>query len=481
MNPVVTPTITVSGRLNLCPGDSVKLTSSLGTGNFWNTGDTSQSIIVRNSGFYTVIGSGACSDTAQPVFVKVIVDTFPVITSSGPTTFCQGGQVILTASKGDRYFWSFGGKSQSVAVSTSGTYWVSVTNVCGSKTTTRLKVVVNPIPDCTIIATSPQCALSSTMLCVTATNAKYLWNTGDTTQCISPGKAGTYSVKVINASGCSSTCSKTLTGGTLPDCTISGVSILCPMQTSILSAPAGDVTYQWNTGATTQSIAMWDADTYTVTVTNSNGCSSSCSKVVSASTSGCLISGNLNICAGETTELKGPMDATSYLWSTGSTAGWITVYEPGTYSLTITSAQGCVIHCSQEVLSDGCITNLQGYRSYVPDYSSIYQQKSERIVTTGKAGKELTLPSGTMNAQAYPNPFVQSTMIEFSSSVSQPVSVDIYNVQGQKIASLFKGMLSRNERRQVRFDATDLKEGVYFYRITEGKTSISRKLVLIKN
>ena len=484
INSVVIPTITVTGRLNFCTGDSVILTSSQDSGNLWSTGDTLRSIIVRNGGIYTVLATNVCSDTSLPVIVNVSVDTLPVITTSGPTTFCQGDQVILSASKGDRYFWSFGGKSRTVSVSTSGTYWVSVTNVCGTKTTSRLKVVVNPIPDCTIIATSPLCELSSTTLCVSASNAKYLWSTGDTTQCISPGKAGTYSVTVIGVGGCSSTCSKTLIADKFPDCTISGVTVLCPMQTSILSAPGGDATYQWNTGATTQSIAMWDAGTYTVTVTNANGCASTCSKVVSVASSDCLISGNLNICAGETTELKGPMDAKTYLWSTGSTAGWITVSEPGIYSLTATSAEGCVSHCSRVVTSQGCIACLPGYGSFVPDYSSIYQQKSDsknKVAILNVSNEKVTLTAGSMHAQAYPNPFVRSTMIEFSSPVNQTVSVDIYNLQGQKVASLFKGMMARNERRQVRFDATNLNEGIYFYRINEEKSSISRKLVLMKN
>ncbi|MEY4593959.1 MAG: hypothetical protein RIQ47_369, partial [Bacteroidota bacterium] len=54
------------------------------------------------------------------------------ITASGATTFCTGGSVILTANSGSAYLWSSGQTTQSITVSTSGTYTVRVTNSSGS-------------------------------------------------------------------------------------------------------------------------------------------------------------------------------------------------------------------------------------------------------------------------------------------------------------------------------------------------------------
>ena len=60
------------------------------------------------------------------------------------------------------------------------------------------------------------------------------------------------------------------------------------------------------------------------------------------------------------------------------------------------------------------------------------------------------------NVQAFPNPFIQSTMIEFSNvSASEMVKVDVYNVQAQKVAMLFQGILPKNKKHRVRFDATN--------------------------
>ncbi|MBP8944119.1 MAG: T9SS type A sorting domain-containing protein, partial [Saprospiraceae bacterium] len=409
-------------------------------------------------------------------------NSIATISANGPTTFCVGERVILTASKGTQYFWSFGAKSQSVIIRNNGTYWVTITNECGTKTSASIKTVVNLIPDCTIIATSPLCEVVGTRLCATGDDASYLWSNGDTTQCITLVQAGTYSVIVTNPSGCSSTCSKTIIPSQFPDCTITGDTAICFMQTIILSAPVGDFTYLWNNGATTQNLAIWDAGIYTVVVTNPYGCVSTCSKKITVSSQSCMIAGKLNICGTETTELKGPMDATSYLWSNGSTSGWITVTVPGTYSLTATNAYGCENHCSVIVTSQGCIDCLPGYSNFTSNPTALAQPnlRSRNLSTIPNNEENLALSAGNLTVQAYPNPFVNSTIIHFSSPVRQHVIVEIYNLRGQKVASLFDGTISRNEQRQVQFDASNLVDGVYFYRMTEGKYSISKKLILSK-
>lgn len=483
LNSFLAPTITASGPLNLCIGDSVKLTASLATGYLWSTSDTTRTITVRDSGIYSVFIPGACSDTSLPVKVSLnSTNSIATISANGPTTFCVGERVILTASKGSQYFWSFGAKSQSVIIRNNGTYWVTITNECGTKTSASIKTVVNPIPDCTIIATSPLCEVVGTRLCATGDDASYLWSNGDTTQCITLVQAGTYSVIVTNPSGCSSTCSKTIIPSQFPDCTITGDTAICFMQTIILSAPVGDFTYLWNNGATTQNLAIWDAGIYTVVVTNPYGCVSTCSKKITVSSQSCMIAGKLNICGTETTELKGPMDATSYLWSNGSTSGWITVTVPGTYSLTATNAYGCENHCSVIVTSQGCIDCLPGYSNFTSNPTALAQPnlRSRNLSTIPNNEENLALSAGNLTVQAYPNPFVNSTIIHFSSPVRQHVIVEIYNLRGQKVASLFDGTISRNEQRQVQFDASNLVDGVYFYRMTEGKYSISKKLILSK-
>lgn len=61
------------------------------------------------------------------------------------------------------------------------------------------------------------------------------------------------------------------------------------------------------------------------------------------------------------------------------------------------------------------------------------------------------------------------------------VIVDVFYVQAQKIATLYQGILPKNEKNRVRFDATNLNEGIYYYRMTNGKYTITKKIVLLKN
>lgn len=83
--------------------------------------------------------------------------------------------------------------------------------------------------------------------------------------------------------------------------------------------------------------------------------------------------------------------------------------------------------------------------------------------------------AGYFDAKAFPNPFAHSTIIEFSSPVSfNKIKVEVFNLHGQKVATLFEGTLSKNELRQVRFDARGLTDGIYYYHITDGKSSNSK-------
>ena len=77
----------------------------------------------------------------------------PAITANGPTSFCQGGSVTLTASASSNYLWSTGAVTQSIVVSTGGTYTVSAT--CGATSSTSPPVVVTIIPITVNVSTSP--------------------------------------------------------------------------------------------------------------------------------------------------------------------------------------------------------------------------------------------------------------------------------------------------------------------------------------
>ncbi|GIK23258.1 MAG: hypothetical protein BroJett005_26720 [Ignavibacteriota bacterium] len=86
--------------------------------------------------------------------------------------------------------------------------------------------------------------------------------------------------------------------------------------------------------------------------------------------------------------------------------------------------------------------------------------------------------------QNYPNPFNPSTTINFSLAVDSKVSLKIFNVLGQEVASLLNGQMSAGSQK-VSFDASSLNSGVYFYRLeADGidgqKFSSTKKMILTK-
>lgn len=191
----------------------------------------------------------------------------------------------------------------------------------------------------------------------------YLWNTGDNTQSISTFAAdsSTYSVVVTDANGCTAEAEVTLNGASSP-CNGFYASIYessDSSMTNVLIAQAGGgtpvFTYVWSTGETTSSITYTDDGTYTVTITDANGCIATASFVVETNES-CDDFYVTIYDAGDSTNvaylyavISGGTSAYSYLWSTGETTSSIDYTTGGTYSITVTDANGCTAEDEIEV------------------------------------------------------------------------------------------------------------------------------------
>jgi len=81
--------------------------------------------------------------------------------------------------------------------------------------------------------------------------------------------------------------------------------------------------------------------------------------------------------------------------------------------------------------------------------------------------------------QNYPNPFNPSTVVSFTLGKGDITSLVVYNVLGQKVATLFSGYAPAGTH-EVTFDARALSSGVYFYRLESGSFSAVRKMMLLK-
>ena len=96
------------------------------------------------------------------------------------------------------------------------------------------------------------------------------------------------------------------------------------------------------------------------------------------------------------------------------------------------------------------------------------------------AVKETTvLPKVYSLAQNYPNPFNPSTQISFSLEKAGMTKLDVYNLLGQKVASLVNANLAAGQH-SVNFNADNLPSGMYIYTLNSGSYSVTKKMVLLK-
>ncbi|MBL0070777.1 MAG: hypothetical protein IPP34_02605 [Bacteroidetes bacterium] len=252
--------------------------------------------ITSNSGAYYGNAINPCT-TAQAT-----------ITAGGSTTFCQGGSVTLTASNGSTYQWSNGATSKSITVTTSGSYVVTVTTTgVGTSTSSPVSVTVLSLPTATVTAGGPTTFCQGGTVTLTGSaGSSWLWSPGNqTSQAITVSTAGTYNVRVTGSNGCTKVSSNaTVIVNSLPTSTITagGATTFCQGGSVNLTASSGS-SYLWSPGnQTTQTLNVSASGSYTVRVTNSNGCtkvSSATSVTVNALPTATITpSGSLSIPAG---------------------------------------------------------------------------------------------------------------------------------------------------------------------------------------
>ncbi len=172
---------------------------------------------MSTSGSYTVtVTNNGCTNTTPAINVTVNPNPNATISANGPLSFCQGGNVILTASAGSSWLWSNGATTQSITVNNSGNFSVTVTNASGcSNTSASTSVSVSPNPQVTISAAPytrlfPGLSTTLTANVSPAGSYNYTWfkdnivipgATSQTLTGIDVNKLGSYTVSVTNTSG----------------------------------------------------------------------------------------------------------------------------------------------------------------------------------------------------------------------------------------------------------------------------------------
>jgi len=352
VSPLPVVTITANGSTSFCPGGSVLLSANSAQSYLWLPGgQTTQSLTVTSAGSYSVriTDNNGCSNTSSPTVVSLASTPAATITASGPTSFCQGGSVSLTASSGSSYLWSNGATTKIISVNSPGSYTVRVTGSNGcSATSNATQITVQTLPAASISANGPLNFSQGGSVILTASNgSSYLWSPGNqTTQSITVTASGSYTVRVTGSNGCSATSSPavvTVTSGTTLAIMPSGPTTFCSGGNVTLSVQAG-TSYLWSTGATSQSIVVSASGTYSATVYSGSGSLPAGPITITVNpipTATIAASGPTTFCNGSSVLLTASPGAT-YLWTPGGqTSQSISVSSSGSYSVRVTNSYGC--------------------------------------------------------------------------------------------------------------------------------------------
>ncbi len=257
------PTVDIGPDSTLCSGMPFMLSAgNPGASYQWSNGAVSASITPVTSGFYTVTITDAngCQDkdTMQLTFLAT-----PNVNLGADFTLCEGmTQTLNAGNPGLVYLWSTNEISQSINVSDSGNYAVTVNNqFCSDQDTVHVSTIALPVVD--LGKDTTLCPGDTLMLDAGNPGLNYLWSTGSTDQQITVNSSENYVVAVSNMA-CTVKDSIEVTVVTFVP--ILYEQSLCNGMALELNVESTGSSYLWSTGENTPSIIVTDSGTYWVKI-----------------------------------------------------------------------------------------------------------------------------------------------------------------------------------------------------------------------
>jgi hypothetical protein len=378
-------TITAITQLPDCnkSNGSIGVTISGGTSPYsflWSNGATTSSLSNLATGAYYLTVTDSVGCTATDAYFLSENNTLAISYSVTPTAcLTNSGAIDVTISGGTRpylFSWSSGATTEDISQLAEGIYTLSVTDSLGCQTFASI-VVFKTTFDVSAQITQPNCFGESTgaILLISSGGVapyKYVWSTGATTSSVNNLADSTYTVTVTDSTGCAQTLAYTIAAPAALSAITTTSTISCNLFSIDLSVMGGTSPYQyvWSNGAVTQNITGVGAGTYTVNISDANGCKTNKTVTLdSAATWTCLIvpPAPTPVCLSPNNKIvTSVVGATSYQWQISSTDSSWTIqsgaandtlvyvagkkYSSATITLTITK-NGCQQSCSYTIAS----------------------------------------------------------------------------------------------------------------------------------
>jgi len=448
------PVINLGQDTSFCAGSPffrIYNAGNPGSAYSWNGGTfTGQSFIANQADTYTVTVTTPFSCTASDTVI-VSENPLPVIQLGQDSAYCAGAAfawVLDAGNAGAAFNWNNGAAAtQTFTALAAGTYSVQVTDANGCVNSDSVTVTEHPLPVVQLPADTAYCAGTPFGWILDAgafTGALYSWNNGaGTAQTFSVSTAGTYNLAVTDSNACVGSDSVIVIENALPVIDLGNDTAYCAGNVFAWAINAGNpgASYNWNNGAGSAAVfTATTAGTYTVVVTDANGCVNTDSVIVSENPLPVLDLGADVVSSSQTVVLDAPAGFTVYNWSSGQNTASITVTQNGTYTLTVTDANGCS----------------------ATDAVSVY-------ITFSAEEAALTL-----DATVYPNPSNGYLHIQLNETLNGTADVALFNMAGQ---SVYNRSIQEAE---VTLDLAHLPEGMYILHLNGDAKTRTFKIIIRK-
>ncbi len=352
----------------------------------WSNTATTQDIANLAAGSYTVTITNSAGCTKTATYTVPNNSVTPTISgTTTPNTTCNGaeGDIDISVNPPNTYIyaWSNGATSQDLTDVAAGTYTVTVSFGTTCSATASFTIANQPnTPTITSTTTPTICELANGDINVSVSGGvspyTFSWSNGATTEDLNGVLAGSYSVTVTGANGCTATSTINLSN-TNPPINITGViaaNTTCNGGNggiNITVTPAvppggGSYTYNWSNGETTEDISNVMEGNYTVTVTGGGACTATASfnipnqpnnPTVTFTTTPSVCeepNGDINV------SVSGGVTPYTFAWSNGETSEDLNDFLAGSYTVTVTGANGCTASTTIALTNDNPPITING-------------------------------------------------------------------------------------------------------------------------
>ncbi|HIA37894.1 MAG TPA: T9SS type A sorting domain-containing protein [Flavobacteriales bacterium] len=422
----------------------------------WSNGGNTAAINGLNAGTFTVTVSdaNACITTGSVILNSTGAPAVTAIGTNPTSCSTSDGMATANVSAGTApytYSWSNGSSNPAINGLTSGTYTLTVTDANACMTSVIITLSASGAPSLVMTDTDLTCYGDNSGTATSTVSSglapySYLWSNGGTGSMLSGLSGGIYSLTITDANGClvsgsSSIAEPTeiLTSIAATDANCSGASDgAADLSVSGGTPPYG---YSWSDGSTTEDLTGIAAGTYTVDVTDNNGCT-----VADVATINEISSGpQTGIILGATQVSASSQEQYAVSQNIGYTYSW--TVSGGI----ILSGQGSnIIQVQWGNAGSGQVAIVE------TDSAGCMGDTVTLEVVIG-AGTSIIMNPGSSDMIIYPNPFNQTATVVFSNEAHAIYELVLYDMLGKKVRRLEN--ISSNE---VLINKGMLSPGMYF-------------------